>query len=328
MKRSLQLALGIALALLFLWLVLRHLDTTELLAAMRSASAGWLALAVALFYAGYACRIERWRIMLAQENPQLTWRRCAGPLMASVAANNVLPFRAGDLLRAFGFNRRLGIGATTSLTTLFVERLLDLLMVIAMLAAALTWFSIDASAVLSVGGGLLGAMAAVILVVLLFPDRFRGLAGMMAGLAGRASPRLGERLEAEIQKAFNALAHTSHARTMYRLVGWSLLAWLLEAGVFYCVALSLPGLLEPAAAWLATPVGTLATIIPSTPGYVGTFDFFTARAMTAAGNAATPAAAYAFLVHAILWLPPIVAGGLYLVARPLSLDKRKQDTVT
>lgn len=327
MKRPLQLALGIALAALFLWLILRHIEPAELMQTLAGAHAGWLALSVVLFYAGYACRIERWRIMLAQGNPQLAWRHCAGPLMASVAANNVLPFRAGDLLRAFGFNRRLGIDAATSLTTLVVERLLDLLMVMALLAAALAGFGVDSSAVVSLSGGLLGALALAILAVLLFPERFRRPAEALARLVGRLSSRLGGRLHAELQKAFAAMAHTSQARTMYRLVGWSLLAWALEGGVFYCVALALTGLAEPAAAWLATPVGTLATIIPSTPGYVGTFDFFTARAMMAAGNAPTPAAAYAFLVHAVLWLPPTLAGGLYLMARPLSLDKRKKPRI-
>lgn len=324
MKRPLQLGLGIAVAALFLWLVLRHIELAELVRALSGANEGWLAASVVLFYAGYACRIQRWRIMLTQCNPQLAWRQCAGPLMASVAANNVLPFRAGDLLRAFGFNRRLRIDAATSLTTLMVERLLDLLMVMALLAAALAWFGIEAGTVVSMSGGLLGILALAILVVLLFPQQFHRPAKGVARFVRRFSPRLGERLHAELEKVFAAMAHTSRAHTMYRLVGWSLAAWLLEAAVFYCVALALSDLAQPVGAWLATPVGTLATVIPSTPGFVGTFDFFTARAMTAAGNAPTQAAAYAFLIHAVLWLPPTLAGGLYLMARPLSLDERSR----
>jgi uncharacterized membrane protein YbhN (UPF0104 family) len=66
------------------------------------------------------------------------------------------------------------------------------------------------------------------------------------------------------------------------------------------------------------PVGTLATVIPSTPGYAGTFDFFTARAMTASGNAAAAATAFALLVHVLLWLPPTIAGGIYLLLHPLA----------
>jgi uncharacterized protein (TIRG00374 family) len=272
---------------------------------------------VLAFFAGYACRIARWRLMLVQENPALAWRDCAGPLMASVAANNVLPLRAGDLLRAFGFNRQLGISAATSLATLFVERLLDLLMVVLLLGAALAWFGMASSTLVGAGGGLLVAAGLAILAVLLFPRAFRPLADACCRLAARVLPGLGRRLEAEAGKVFAALEHAAGGSTMPRLLAWSLLAWLGEGLVFWLVALALPALTAPAAAWLALPVGTLATAIPSTPGFVGTFDFFTARAMTLGGNAAAASAAFAFLVHAVLWLPPTVAGGLYLLSRHL-----------
>jgi uncharacterized membrane protein YbhN (UPF0104 family) len=73
----------------------------------------------------------------------------------------------------------------------------------------------------------------------------------------------------------------------------------------------------PLAGWLALPVGTLATLIPSTPGYVGTFDYFTVKAMTELGNTTAAATAYALLVHALLWLPPTLVGGLYLLLHPV-----------
>jgi hypothetical protein len=94
---------------------------------------------------------------------------------------------------------------------------------------------------------------------------------------------------------------------------WSLAAWLAEGCVFWFAALALSSIDTPAAGWVALPVGTLATLIPSTPGYVGTFDYFTARAMSALGNDAMAATAYAILVHALLWLPPTVLGGVYLL---------------
>jgi uncharacterized membrane protein YbhN (UPF0104 family) len=72
----------------------------------------------------------------------------------------------------------------------------------------------------------------------------------------------------------------------------------------------------PQAAWLALPVGTLATLIPSAPGYAGTFDFFTAQAMALLGNPIAAATAYALLVHALLWLPATLVGGVLLLAYP------------
>jgi uncharacterized membrane protein YbhN (UPF0104 family) len=114
------------------------------------------------------------------------------------------------------------------------------------------------------------------------------------------------------------LQHLAHGSTMIRLAFWSLTLWLAEGCVFWFSALAMPAIDAPLAGWLALPVSTLATLIPSTPGYVGTFDFFTVRAMTELGNNTGAATAYALLVHALLWLPPTLAGGLYLLLHPVS----------
>lgn len=315
-KKLFQLSLGIAFAAVFLWLVFRHISVDDIAAAVREADAGYVFGAVIVFGAGYACRIERWRRMLIQDNPSLRWSGCAGPFMGCVAANNVLPFRAGDALRAFGFNGRLGTSAATSLATVMVERLLDLLMVSAFLGIAMAWFGTSSSALVGVGGSVLIGGAAAILLVLLFPSLFRPLAIVCVRMAARVSPGLGSKAASQVDKLFAALGHLSRGATMLALVGWSALAWLAEGVVFWLCALALPSISEPLAAWLALPIGTLATVIPSTPGFVGTFDYFVAQAMAAPGNTAAAATAFALLVHTVLWLPPTILGGLYLLANP------------
>lgn len=313
-KKIARLLLGLGFAALFAWLTLRHLDLERIGEVLRGARLPHLAAAVLLLAAGYACRIARWRLMLLQGNPLLAWRDCAGPLLAGFAANNVLPFRAGDLMRAFAFNRRLGTRAAEVAATLFVERLLDLLMMLALLGAALWWFGADVARLLGVGGPLLLAAAGVVLVVLLRPQVLRPLAVLASGMSARL-PAAG-RLQSAMAEAMGTLSHLAQGHTMPALLGWSAAAWLLEGGVYLMVAAALAGLAAPQGAVLALPVGTMSTLIPSTPGYVGTFDFFTARAMGLAGNEASASAAFAFLAHFVLWLPPTVAGGLYLLLHP------------
>jgi uncharacterized membrane protein YbhN (UPF0104 family) len=111
---------------------------------------------------------------------------------------------------------------------------------------------------------------------------------------------------------------------MVRLVAWSLIVWLAEGCVFWFVGLALSSISTPEAGWLALPVGTLATLIPSTPGYVGTFDYFTVRAMTAMGNNAVASTAYALLVHVLLWSPPTLVGGLYLLLHPTRKQNKSE----
>ncbi|GGP22092.1 lysylphosphatidylglycerol synthase transmembrane domain-containing protein [Silvimonas iriomotensis] len=323
-KSLMRLVIGAALAVLFTWLILRQIDWHGLVSALAATRPGWVLAALGAFFVGYSCRIARWRAMLAKDVPGIRWLTCAGPLLASFATNNVLPFRAGDVLRAFAFNQRLGATSGTVLATLFVERLLDLLMVLVLLGAALMVFRLDVASFSGLGAGFLFALALAILAVLLFPQAFAPLARAATAIIARFAPGIGARLRTEVDKGLTTLAHLASGTTMLRLVGWSLAAWLSEGFVFWLAAQSLPDLTAPAAGWLALPVGTLATLIPSTPGYVGTFDYFTVHAMTALGNGTTAAAAFAVVVHLLLWLPPTVLGGLYLILNPLSRQPRNQ----
>lgn len=311
-----RLGLGIALAAFFIWLIVRQIDPPELVNAFSSTRIGYVAAALVVFCIGYACRIARWRLMLECDNPQLRWTDCAGPLLASFAVNNVLPFRAGDVVRAFAFNERLGTRSSTVLATLLVERLLDLLVVLTLLGAVLTVFGLDSSRLIGLGSAALIAVALTILLLLLFPQLFAPLAYATSRLVTKLSSRLGERLLAEIDRGFATLSYLASGNTIISLVAWSFAAWLAEGCVFWLAALALGTLSVHGAGWLALPVGTLATLIPSTPGYVGTFDYFTIHAMTSLGNSQGPATAYALLVHTLLWLPPTLIGGLYLLLYP------------
>ena len=55
-------------------------------------------------------------------------------------------------------------------------------------------------------------------------------------------------------------------------------------------------------------------MIPSSPGYVGTFDYFAVQGLTAFGASHVIALTFALLVHLLLWLPVTVVGALFLVA--------------
>lgn len=323
-KSLLRLVLGVFFAILFLWLIIRQINLDEFRQAFDNVDAKWIIAALLAFAIGYSCRIERWRLMLERDNPSLKWRSCAGPLLASFAVNNVLPFRTGDLLRSFAFNRALGTNSSVVIATLFVERLLDLLMVLVLLGLALAIFNMDTTRFTGIGGAMLTAGSLAILTVLFFPGWFSPVVLAIVRLGFRLSPRLGQKLLNEINKSLVTLQCLAKGHTMIKLVFWSMMAWLAEGCVFWFAALALSSITAPLAGWLALSIGTLATLIPSTPGYIGTFDFFTVRAMTALGNTAAAAAVYALLVHLLLWFPPVLVGGLYLLLHPAkSITKLK-----
>ena len=321
LARIFRFSVGFAFAVVFLWLVVRHISLEELTQAFDNAKPGWIVAATVAFFVGYAFRIERWRLMLVQDKSRLTWRNCAGPLFASVAANNVLPFRAGDIIRAVSFNQRLCIAASVSVTTLLMERALDLMMVLFLLGFTLWIFDLNSYLVIEVWGLLLGVIALVVLLILMYPNILRPLINWIEGFICRFFPKQKERIAKQMRSAEALLKHLSKKKLMAQLIGWSALAWIAEGCVFWFAALALPSVSKPFAAWIAFTVGTLSTVIPSTPGFIGTFDYFTTQSMALMGNDLAASVAYAFTVHTLLWFPPTIVGGIYLLLNPISLTK-------
>jgi uncharacterized protein (TIRG00374 family) len=316
-KLTPRLILGFGLATFFIWLIVEQINFTDLTAAFLGTNASWVVAGLISFAVGYLCRIERWRLMLSYSNKDIHFFSCAGPFLASYAVNNVFPLRAGDILRVFGFNSQLGAGASIVLATLFVERLLDFLMLLVVLGAALNLFDLDANSLIGIGSVILISLAIFIMLLLLFPKLFAPFVFLLGKQVERITPIFGKKVAEEFSKSLIVLEHLAKGTTMIKLVVWSVAVWFAEGCVFWFSAIALPSLAEPAAAWLALPVGTLATLIPSTPGYAGTFDYFTIHAMTTLGNHSAAAIAYTLLVHALLWLPPTIIGGAYLLLHPM-----------
>lgn len=317
LKQFVRFIVGLGFATFFIWLVVRQINLAELKQAFLETQLTWVYGGLTAFMCGYACRIQRWCLMLQRDNPNLRWRQCAGPLLSSFAANNVLPFRAGDVLRAFAFNNRLALSAGVIVATLFVERLLDLLMVLLLFAIALMVFNLQISRFVPIGSAALIAMGGGILMLLLFPRLFAPTLRYAGRLVMGFVPTIGVKLCHEIDKSLTTLMQLANGGVMLKLLVWSVAAWLFEGGVFWCAAKALHAITVTKSGWLALPVGTLATLIPSTPGYVGTFDYFTVQAMVIMGNQTSAAAAYALLVHTLLWLPPTLLGGIYLLLHPV-----------
>jgi hypothetical protein len=67
-------------------------------------------------------------------------------------------------------------------------------------------------------------------------------------------------------------------------------------------------------------VVNLAGLLPAAPGNVGVFQFFAKEVLVAAGVGAATAAAYAIVVHVVIWLPPTLAGFFFLTQQGMSIS--------
>jgi glycosyltransferase 2 family protein len=313
-RRWLRIALGWIVAALFVWLAFRRVSLSEIFAVLRSARAVPIALALGALAAGFTIRIVRWWRMLRVLEPTLPLGACVRPFLVSIAINNTLPLRVGDVVRAVGFRSALRTSPMAVVGTLLVERLLDVVVLLALLFGGL--LALGRSVVprpFLIAGVAVGLIAVFgLLLLILAPGWLRALAHAVVRRVPSVAWRT--RLGALADQLFDSLAIVRPVRRAAGLVLITALAWALEGTAYACVAWSLGADGSVFAPWFALATGTLATMIPSSPGYVGTFDFFAVRGLTAFGTEQVVALGVALLVHLLLWLPVTVVGAVYLVA--------------
>ena len=310
-------AAGLVVTAVFLWLLLRNVDLRGLARAAADLPGRCLLLAVGFLGAAYAVRIVRWWTMLRALDPTLRLSACVWPFIGSVAVNNTVPFRAGDALRVVAFRAQLKAPPLRVLGTLVLERLLDLVVLLAFFFAGVLGLPPGAvpGSVVAVAAGLAGGSLVVLsALILLGPSasaRVRALAAWPV-LAARGWSEPVERMGTTLAEALNLLRTPARFTA---LLGLSIATWTLEGLVFATIARCLATGAADAGPWLALAMATLATSLPSSPGYVGTFDYFAVLGMVAYGAARQPAVAFALAVHAVLWLPLTALGLGYLLSR-------------
>ena len=327
--RCVKLTLGLAAAAGFAWLLLNGLDAAALGTAFAGLSVPSLLLALAFMSAAHGVRIVRWWRMLRTLEPELPLSSCVRPFLAGMALNNVLPLRAGDALRTFGFRRQLRSPAMRILGTLAIERAVDVVFVAAILFICLLSLpegelpqAFIAAAAWMTGVALLGLLACA-----LFPPGARRLLDRVcAGVErfpGAVRRGWAQALARHATNFLEALGVVRSAWTVLELVCLSGVIWACEGMAFVILAADLDLVSgAPMAPWLSLAAGALATAIPGAPGFVGTFDYFAAWGFMAWGASSESAAALAITIHA-LWLPP-TAVGLLCYWLPSIRPKRNQ----
>ena len=294
----------------FLWLFSRGLEPADLGRVFARLSVPAVAVALVFLVAGWGVRILRWWHMLRVLDPGLPFVACVRPFLAGMALNNLLPLRAGDAFRVVGCRRWLQAPAARVAGTVVIERILDVVALLAIFFFCLAGLPAGVfprgfvQAAIWGAGGVLVAM----LCLLLLASWLQRSAARLAGhrWSNAAAMR-------HIGDLAGTLALVRSLPRMLALFGLSAVAWACEGAVFAAVALALGIDAELFGPWLSLAAGTLATALPSAPGYIGTFHYFAAQGIAAYGVSAETAAAFALTVHAVLWLPSTAAGLLCLM---------------
>ncbi len=124
---------GLLISAFFLWYTFRGISFDQI-RSLRLVHPAWILGVLGFTLAGYTLRCVRWTQMMprGQRSLRVHFLVCARVLMTSLAANNILPLRIGDIMRVFTYAGDLGASPSTILSTVILEKLLDIFVLVLM----------------------------------------------------------------------------------------------------------------------------------------------------------------------------------------------------
>jgi glycosyltransferase 2 family protein len=313
---ALGLAVGVPVSLVLLYVATRGVAWEDVRAGLREARLGPLAAAVVTLGGVYVIQGARWR-WIARRQARSSQATFVGLVVAGVGANNVLPGRVGDLLRAHWLSRRTGTPRSRTLATVVVDRACDVFVLLALLIATYpftprrTWIDRVYVASLVVTAILAAGLVATRLYV-----AHRARDGRTLPLSVRLSWP-GRQLSGLIRGTAAVVGPGDLAAA----VALSAAAWVLWAAGLWLVADALGIDLALWQAAFMTGLVNLGTAVPSSPGFVGTYQWLCVSGLGLFDIGASQAFAFSLVLQAA-WFVPTTAVGVPLAVR-LSMERRR-----
>jgi uncharacterized protein (TIRG00374 family) len=319
-----QFRLGDVISAIFLFIALRGMHLADLWQTVVSANYFWIIPGVVVYFLAVWARVWRWHYLL-RSIKYIPLKAMWPPVVIGYMGNNVYPFRAGEVIRAYVLKRNEGVSVSASLATILVERIFDgLVMLIFVLISLPTVPNLPVflkQTVILGSAAFLGALL-VLSAWAILPTRMQAIYGP---LIDRFLPEhFRERARDMADNFTHGLSSLRNMRDVLMVFVTSFVIWLLETVKYWFVMHAFAFTVSFFTLMLMNGVVNLATTLPSAPGYIGTFDGPGIEVLKIFGVDPAVAAAYTLVLHAALWLPITLLGFWYMGKESLSWREFKQ----
>jgi hypothetical protein len=312
MRWKLWLGLGVSVGLL--WWAFKDVRLAEVGHALREVRASWLLPVLASIGVRFWLTALRWQVLLGPVK-HVGIHRLFGVTLIGFMANNILPARLGEFVRAYALGKSESLSKPLSFATIVLERVFDGFTLLAFLVGGvaflhpepwLVWASIAAFCLY------LGVLAS-----LLWLRGGRGVGPMLGWLPARLRDTAARLLE-----SFSlGLDVLSDWRALGTIALLSIAIWVVNVAGLHAMFLAFSLDLPLYAGFLVLAILALAVGAPSLPGYVGTFQAGTVAGLALFGVPSATAVSLSVLYHVVNLVPITAVGLAYLHAMNLTLGE-------
>ena len=290
-------ASAVVLAGGLLYLALRQISWAELWQTLRNVQVVYLGLGFLANTLALWARSRRWGVLVSARK-RTSWLNMFWATAAGYLGNTFLPARAGELLRSVMLGKEADVNASFILATALTERLMDVIALVTIGAVVIPTISLALPAWLYSAIQWMAVAGFVALVIFLAAPRLEAFILKILGwlhLSEKWRARISD-LVSQFLMGARSLIHPGRAASFVLLTA---VIWGIDAGgaVLFAHGLGLSLRLDQALLLLVA-LG-LSSALPSTPGYVGIYQFVAVTVLPVFGISPSQALAYILASQAV-----------------------------
>jgi len=318
-RTHLHLIIGLIISAAAVYLSLRKIDFSALGSALRSANYLYLLPAVIAQLACFILKGTGWRFLLRPAKKDISALSTTTVLIIGLMVNDLFPAKVGELARAYLIGEKEKLPKSLCFSTILIEHLLDILVLLIFLLILLPWVSLPSwlrTSGIAVGFSSLGIIGLLFLAVRREGIFLHWLAKLLNYLPGKIQGRA----ESIIQNVLQGLRVVTGR---YIIFSFALLAvmWSMVSIAAYCVMAAFGLFLPIQAPVMVTVFTAFGKIIPASPGGVGTFHYLVILVLMSFQIGKEAALGYAIVLHALSFVMEISLGIALLFANRLSFGR-------
>lgn len=321
MNRYYQFIIGFIISIAGLWYAFNGVELDQIKIHILQADIGYLLLSVVVMIASVIVRAMRWKLILLPLHV-FPLNPLYKSTMIGYFGNGVLPFRLGELLRAYAISRSHFISSSAAFGTILLERLLDLIGLVVLMAFVAFFSPLMEWSETILYGLIFFTVGGFIFIIWLGKSHsnFHEKVIYWKIFQGKAA----QKILHIINNIFQGLTSIRQTKHTGGLIFYTVALWFMYFVCTYSVVLATQIDISWIGSCIVLIATTLAISIPSAPGYVGTYHAAAVYVLVNIFNASVgESQAFSVLIHAIGYIPLVVIGFIYFLQSSIHFKEIK-----
>jgi glycosyltransferase 2 family protein len=277
-KKRLNIIIGLLVSAIFVYLAFRRVHLQEVYRSLKSANYFLILPNMVVVLLCMVIRAERWKYLLRPIG-DFGMKRLFPSVMIGFMANNILPARLGELVRAYSFGANSGQSKSSIFASIVLERIFDSLALMAMFWMVILFIPFP-PAIKKFGIITLLVNVAIIIFLILLKKNTILIIKMTLKAFFFLPHKLHEKIEHIMTMFSEGLNVFRSIRALFWVVFWSVILWLATALSNYFVFMAFGIYPNVAASFILLLFVAAGVMLPSAPGFVGVFQAATIGAFT------------------------------------------------